>query len=428
MSANPPDSSSATAPKPGHAIGWRWLLVVFLVALAARGTWGVRELAASVDPAGLSFPDEQQYWQIAESLRTGTGLQDELGFRATRMPLYPAFLSLFVGLPNGIAAARATHWVAGAIVAVLTAWLAGGLLGRRVGVLAGFWVAIDPLLVFTSSLLLTETPFMVALLLLWGAILPLMAHDDYAARMPRWLGVGIAAALAVYLRESSLGLVVLVLLMAVCGRRFDWRRLAGAALSGVVVIVLLLPWAARNDRTIGQWCWLTTRGGISLYDGVGPQADGGSDLGDVKQMPAVRGLDEVAWNQYFLRESWKALREDPARIVRLAGVKLGRLWNPFPNVETHRSPLTMVVSAAWNLPTFVLAVVGAILLATRRDYGGVRIAIFLLLPALYVSMLHGVFVGSVRYRLVAMPLLEVLAAFAVVTAVDCIRRRSRDVD
>ena len=59
---------------------------------------------------------------------------------------------------------------------------------------------------------------------------------------------------------------------------------------------------------------------------------------------------------------------------------------------------------------------------THGRIGLVKV-LFLLLPALYVTALHGLFVGSVRYRLVAIPFLEVLAALAVVAMIDKIRGR-----
>jgi hypothetical protein len=98
--------------------------------------------------------------------------------------------------------------------------------------------------------------------------------------------------------------------------------------------------------------------------------------------------------------------------VRLAGSKLLRMWNPVPNVQVYRSGFVRFLSAAWTVPTFALAAVGVMLLSIGRKCGGLRAALFLLLPALYFSALHSVFVGSVRYRLAAVPMIEILAAVA----------------
>ncbi len=51
--------------------------------------------------------------------------------------------------------------------------------------------------------------------------------------------------------------------------------------------------------------------------------------------------------------------------------------------------------------------------------------LFLMLPAVYLSLLHGLFVGSVRYRLGATPMMEMLAAWFVVTAYDSLRRDAK---
>ena len=188
-----------------------------------------------------------------------------------------------------------------------------------------------------------------------------------------------------------------------------------------VVVVSLLPWAARNHAVTGDWCWLTHRAGISLYDGVGPQASGASDLGEVKQSDAVRYLDEVAWNRYFLDQAVAAIQADPERVLRLAGVKLTRMWNPIPNVETYRSRVVRLIAAAWTVPTFALAVIGVMLLLIGRNRGGLRTALFLLLPAAYLSAVHSLFIGSVRYRLAAVPMIEILAAVALAAIYERLR-------
>ncbi len=403
------------------------------MALGTRAVWGTFRLVRAGDPHTLEFPDEQQYWLMASSLRSGEGLKDELGFRATRMPLYPALLAVFTGMENGVVLAKIFHWFLGAGAAALTAMAATTMFDRRVGWVAGLLVAFDPFLVFFSSLLLTETIFAGVLVWLWWIAWPIARNGSSPEAsgggrkgawvgMRRWVLLAVVAALAVYVREAAAGLVILLLcFLVVCGR-FDRRVVGGAMMAGCCVYASLIPWAIRNAYVTGGPRWLTNRAGISLYDGVGPQATGASNLGSIKQMPAVRGLSEVEWNRYFLRRSIEAIKADPMRIIRLADVKLRRMWNPFPNVQTYQSGLARLVSAAWTLPIFVLAGVGAILMPMRRRNEGWRIVGLLVLPALYLSALHCVFVGSVRYRLAAIPMLEILAAYALVALAARVRR------
>lgn len=396
-------------------------MFVFLMAFLIRAGWGTFRFVHTDDPWAPEFPDERQYWAMAVSLHAGVGLEDELGFRATRMPLYPALLSLVAGTDRGIVLAAVSQWLVGALAALLTAGAATALFDRRVGVLAGTLVALDPFLVFFSSLLLTETLFLSVVAAIWWILAPILRGGPSA--WTRWAFVGLLAALAVFVRESSLGLVALTLAFVVVVRRLDRRVLAGVVIAGAIVILTLIPWAARNRSVIGQWCWLTTRGGISLYDGVHPGATGASDLGNIKQMPAVAGLSEVQWNRYFLRESLAAIKAEPGRVLRLAGVKLRRMWNPIPNVETYQSWLVRAVSAAWMLPLLACVVGGVVVLPMRNREGGLRTTLFLLLPAIYLSVLHSLFVGSVRYRLGAIPMLEILAAAALVAVADRVRQR-----
>ena len=397
-------------------------MTIFLIALLLRAGWGTFRLARAGDPSALEFPDEEQYWLMAVSVSAGEGLQDELGFRATRMPLYPLGLSVLAATANGVVIAKVFHWVIGALAGALAAGTAAALFDRRVGLVAGLLTAFDPFLIFFSSLLLTETAFVAVLMALWWLIARIIQSDTES--LGRWVAVGLAAVLCVYVRESSVGLVAVALGFTLVCRRFDRRTLLGTAIAAGLVVLALLPWAARNRHVVGEWCWLTTRAGISLYDGVGPQASGDSDLGNIKHMPAVRGLSELGWNRYFMGESVKAIKSEPGRVVTLAGKKLARMWNPFPNVQTYQSPSVRAISAVWTMPTFILAVVGALLLALKGERQSVRTVVLLLLPALYLSALHSLFVGSIRYRLGAIPMIEILAAVALVVFVDRARRGS----
>lgn len=400
-------------------------LFIFVIAMTCRTGWGVYRYASATHTAQLEFPDEQQYWLIAQSLHNGEGLQDELGFRATRMPLYPGFLSLFTGFERGILFAKMFQWMFGAIAACLAALLATSIWNPRVGLLAGLMVALDPFLIFFSSLLLTETIFITTFILLWGSawlvIKPVLQNQEVP--LLRWIMLGVSATLCVYFRESTLGIVFVLLGMILIIQKFNARCITGSAATLVTIFLLLLPWAYRNHQVTGDWCFLTHRAGISLYDGVRLNASGESDLGDIKNMEAVRDLSEVEWNRYFWNASVLIIQEDPTRIVRLAAIKFARMWNPFPNVETYQSPLIRFVSAAWTLPLYSLALIGCFLLWRARRADRRIIGLWLLLPALYYSALHSLFIGSVRYRLGAVVMLEILAAFALSVLIEKIYAR-----
>ncbi len=86
---------------------------------------------------------------------------------------------------------------------------------------------------------------------------------------------------------------------------------------------------------------------------------------------------------------------------------MARTWSPILHAEELRSTGIRAVFAMWSVGLFALAIAGVVLL--RRSPAVVA---GLLVPALYLSALHCVFVGSVRYRAGAVPALAVLAAFA----------------
>lgn len=446
-------------------VGRRWLWIIFLLALTARAGWGLGRMIAA-DGADLIFlPDEQQYWLMAKSLVAGGGLRDELGFRAGRMPLYPVFLALFAGLSQGVWWARAAQWVIGALGAVLAARLGAEASSRRTGILAGGVVAVDPHLVYTSSLLLTETLFITALIGLWTAATAwLRASQEVrphgTKRRPEgWLVFTcLSAAACIYLREAALGFVAaLIFLMGFYQSR--WRTIppaisppaartarglvTGACVAGVILLSLI-PWGLRNRAVMGRWVWLTTRGGITLYDGVRPGADGRSDLGEIKAGPDVREYvergDEAAWDDHFRQAAWACIRGDPWRVLRLVPVKLVRTWSLVPNLAEGRSLLFSAVSAGWTGGVYAFALIGVYHGlwggGTRRlrrgardqctisdDEAGVELrsrwcAAALMAPALVVTLLHSVYVGSVRYRLPAVPFLEILAAIGMWHIVD----------
>ena len=122
--------------------------------------------------------------------------------------------------------------------------------------------------------------------------------------------------------------------------------------------------------------------------------------------PSLGSMGEWKQDSYLREKAWSFAREQPGRVLSLAATKLGRFWSPMPNASEWSSLPMRLISLAGSLPIFVLATVGAWRL--RR-----RVAVLLVLagPVLYFSLIHMVFVSSIRYREAAMlPVLGLAAA------------------
>ena len=156
---------------------------------------------------------------------------------------------------------------------------------------------------------------------------------------------------------------------------------------------VMAPWWVRNARVVGRFVPTALWVGASLYDGIGPQATGASDMAFVDE-PDVRSLGEVEQDQVFRARSIAFARANPGRVLGLALVKLGRFWSPWPNADTLKAPGVAAASALVTLPVLLLIALGA--WQARRD---LRALTLLLGPLLYFCGLHLVFVSSIRYRI-----------------------------
>jgi hypothetical protein len=180
----------------------------------------------------------------------------------------------------------------------------------------------------------------------------------------------------------------------------------------------MTPWWIRNVAVVGQFVPTTLQVGASLYDGLNPRATGASNMwfSDVRAVPPPAPHETASgWNAEFERDrqfrraavAWAG--KHPGRVLQLAGTKFVRMWNIWPNEQSFSSwPMRLIVAAGY-VPVTVFAAVG-VWWFVRRDWSFA----VCLLPAVYFTALHVVFVSSIRYRQPAMLTLIVLAAGAAV--------------
>jgi 4-amino-4-deoxy-L-arabinose transferase-like glycosyltransferase len=384
-----------------------WLLVGG--ALVLRAGWVLYRWTHT--GALLDYPDEELHWQLARNLVTRGALVTDDGRFAARMPVYPLFLAPFATLGTwGILAARLAQTLLGAAtVGVAQAW-AGSALGRRAALLVGVLVCLDPFGVFFANLLLTEVLF--TLLAISFAACAWRVVDARNAGWSAWLGVAALGPLALMTRPSAAGWIPLAWGLIWLFARNRRRAAARLGICATVLAVALLPWGLRNQLVLGAPAWLSANGGLTLYDAQGPQADGSSDQSFLAHLPELAALGEIERDRLLQQRALEQMRSDPARVLRLAGVKLLRTWNPWPNVTSHRTGLAAWSGAIYTMGALVLAALGLGIAIARRKRlrsGAVRNQLWIWTPVLYFTLVHCVYIGSVRYRIPLMPFLALAA-------------------
>jgi 4-amino-4-deoxy-L-arabinose transferase-like glycosyltransferase len=325
------------------------------------------------------------------------------------MPLYPLFLALFAGAgAYGVLAVRLVQAGLGALTAVLAGRLVGAVAGARAALVAGLLVAVDPFGIFFANLLLTENVFTLLLLTL--------VLCAYRATLPPTVG-GAVAGLAVLgaglvlTRPAILLMLPLVWLLVLLFSEQRGRQFLRLLLCPVVLVAALLPWAVRNQVVLGAPAWLSTNGGVTLYDAQGPQADGSSNQSFLTAQPEFRTLGEVQLDRTLARRALEQMRAAPTRVLCLAGTKLLRTWSPLPNVPEYRGGLTAIYGAVYTIAVLAAALF-ALARTARRAAAGTgyaRLNALVWAPVVYFTLLHCVYIGSVRYRVPLMPLLAVAA-------------------
>ena len=336
------------------------------------------------------------------------------------------------------------------------------------GLVAAAIVAGYPALIEYQALLLTE-PLGATLLI--GSLVAFFAAVERPGAW-RWAGTGALLGLLAMVRPEFLILAILLPLAYVLralvtttpadgpirrtgfagsARRPGWMALGMAGASVLATVLVLLPWAIRNQVDLHRTVPISTGGGKALYIGTYLEADGdgpklrellleqrpalreryerGGALDDPHRLILERVLAKVAAESYPELETDAALdrlaREnlgdeatgEPLQLVRMFVDKGYETWTDAARSTMEREPWR-----ALQWATIILALVGlGALLVRRRRFEAAVCGIVLA----YMTMVGAILIASPRRELVVLPLLAALAGVGATAGVDSLARWRR---
>ncbi|MBX3413181.1 MAG: phospholipid carrier-dependent glycosyltransferase [Pirellulales bacterium] len=406
------EPASARALIPWRRACW----IVLLLAVIVR---------ASVLVAGFSSlsGDPDRYRLLAENLveRGVYGAGDHPS--AYRPPLWPLLLVSCVAGHEAVELRVALLQLAlGVATVLLAAWLADAWRTGRLGHLAPLLVAIDPILLRQSTLVMTET--LAAAL----AALALAALTWHAQRPTAWraIAAGVALGLCCLCRPTFLPWLALVALSTPWTLGADRKTaLRSATCLTLAAGALLLPWVVRNYRAFGQPILGTTHGGYTLLLGNNPSfyeyARHGAwgdawdarpfQAGLARDLASMPASDELARNQFEYDQAWSHIGEAPGDFLRSAVLRLGYLFSPLPHhVGTvHSAAETWI---RWSIGVFYLAEFSLVLVGMAGLRGSLLRAPWLWGVMLLASFaaVHLFYWTDMRMRAPLVPVVALLAA------------------
>ena len=421
----------------------RWLLAALLLGLLVRGSmlWQYRDTLTR---------DDDNYGEIASNLRQhcvfGLG-QDPIVPTAFRPPLYPLLLAATM-VQQAVTPLHVAqlHLLLALITMVLVYQLARQYQLGRAAPIAVLLVAVDPVLMYQSTRIMTETlATLMAVATLYG-----FSRLQHRRHWSTALGCGVLIGLSILCRPTFLVWLVLILLaVALLESRWQQRLQLGAALL-LGAILTITPWTVRNLVQFQQPIALTTHGGYTLLLGnnpvfyehlrhqrpgtvwqsaevnrfkqglqkMAPYDDPGKDYWSTDVTHSsnhpVSTATEYETDRFAYRVARHQIRQQPGMFVWASLVRIGRLWSPLPHqVSPNEAPGSRwlrYLAASWYGVLYLLALTGLFrlrLTVLREPW------VWGLLLVVTLTTVHALFWSNIRMRAPLIPWLSLLATAGV---------------
>jgi len=357
--------------------------------------------------------DQISYNALAKSILAGNGYQftqDWYPFTPANTPtahwsfLYPLYLAGVYGLVgfHPLVARLVQAVVGGALVCLLLYAIGRRLFDRRVALLGAALSAVYAYFIYYNAALMTETFFIVAILLSLYLALELKEKPSVTG----WAAFGFSMGVAALLRQTAflvLPVILAWLIWELKGRIRLWNLLVPL----LVIALLVLPWTARNYRAYKHFLLLNSNAGYALYAANNPglEADWQADKVVVPIPPDLKGQNEAELNDALLKRAFGFILDDPGRYLLLTLDKSLEYFKFWPSNQSGLiSNLSRVLSFGLYLPFMLWGLY--LSLPHWRKY----LPLYLFITS--YSAIHLLSWPAPRYRLPVDSVLMLFAAFA----------------
>ena len=303
--------------------------------------------------------------------------------------------------------------------------IAARAFGKKTAIAAAWaWVFL-PTAIFYPVVWIWDTSLTgLWLALLIAATLKLRGSD----RMSWWLGYGALWSIGALINPSILSVLPFLALWTLWPMRKQLKPAAKLASAAALVFVAgIAPWTIRNFVVFHQFIPLRSNFGLELWLGNNPGvAESWSPWlhpnDNLEEARAYARMTELPYMAEKEREGWAFIRSHPADMARFVFHRFTYHWlgvSDSPADLWPTAPLYFKLSIVYDAMFGLLAWLGALFALRTRNPAAYPLAIIMLVFPLVFYLTHTL----VRYRHPMDPVMQILAAFAVVYVVSPSARR-----
>ena len=343
-----------------------------------------------------NFPDANSYITIGKEIFSGNVITNDI-----YMPLYP-ILTYISGGPF-------FQTIIDILFSVVSVWLIYLLSytlfeNRIAAILSSFIAAVYPHFIFYSLSGLSEVFFTFLILL---SFLFFYRNRFYLA---------IVISILALLVRPTFDLInpILVILFVGVVHNSDWKTVTKYILIySLTYLIIMSPWWVHQYEKYGQFVRLNLGDGIVLYSGNNPlntsgggvgREDGTSDM-DLSKFRTI--VNPIERNQSMKKEALDYIVNNPSNFIDLAGTKFIRFWRLWPYTE-HYQQWYIIALSLISYGSVLFMSIGFILRNSKKHFRKITPILAL---SLYLTLVHMVTIGSIRYRFPLEPFLIIFAGY-----------------
>ena len=343
----------------------------------------------------LNFPDARAYEAIGKQIFSG-----ELITNHIYMPLYPILTYLSGG---GVLKNLVDIFLSVGMVWVIYE-LTYQLFKNKVSSLfAAIISSAYPHFVFYSISGLTETFFTLFLLISFL----LFYKEKYF--------FAIISLISLVLIRPSLDLLNIFLVISFTFFVFQRgyiKTIKHCFIYILLYVILMAPWWAHQYSKYGEFVRLNLGDGIVLYSGNNPLNETGGGVGryvgksDMDLSHFNKIVSPIDRNNAMKVSAKNFIIENPGRFLELSYRKFIRFWRLWPYTEDYQQWYTIVASLI-SYGAVLFMAIGFVIKTSKKHFRKL-IPIYALIS--YLTLVHMITIGSIRYRFPLEPFLIIFAS------------------